>query len=589
MKQVEQVFPVEAAAPPKLKATLRPYQAQSLAFMVGVETSADPSLTSCSELLKPSESEAYDAPVRGGWLCDEVGMGKTCVCAALILAQPAPAPKGRAAQDMRDLCARSDKHKRWTVKIGDITYQTAGYANDLAQPEREMTPLKRVEYQERQRGKDGLVKMVTRSRMDLDNSKPKQPNPEAAKWTPPPKVTLPITVVLTTNALLGQWHDELKKFAPSLRVRWYYCTVHGSNEWPCFFPPVCLPRRSLTVATPWTRPATPGCPKHKIYPDLMNTDVVLSTHGTTLFAEGSNGRCLFSKFIRIHRVIIDESHGRDAIGNAIRSLCRGFQFAWGVTGTPLSSSVRDLHPMASVIGHWKDGLQLGQYEENAQRAQLPDVLKRLMIRHTKGQRIGGQAALALPEAECATIWVDMSPSERKVYGASSRAARLKSLEDEPEKAKTFAVENAIVSRRQACCGAGVLPRCLDGRDSGWRAPSARKLQVLLDDLDQLLDVEPALHAVVFTHHTDAYSKISSALEKAGFVVCGFTGGVAAAERHRTIRQFQESAEASTAKGPKKAKVTPKVFVATMKAGNVGSRAARGSIPMSFRTTAHRRP
>jgi hypothetical protein len=26
--------------------------------------------------------------VRGGWLCDEVGMGKTCVCVALILANP---------------------------------------------------------------------------------------------------------------------------------------------------------------------------------------------------------------------------------------------------------------------------------------------------------------------------------------------------------------------------------------------------------------------------------------------------------------------------------------------------------------------
>jgi hypothetical protein len=41
MKRVEQVFPIEAAAPPKLKATLRPYQAQSLAFMIQVETTSD--------------------------------------------------------------------------------------------------------------------------------------------------------------------------------------------------------------------------------------------------------------------------------------------------------------------------------------------------------------------------------------------------------------------------------------------------------------------------------------------------------------------------------------------------------------------
>ena len=41
------------------------------------------------------------------------------------------------------------------------------------------------------------------------------------------------------------------------------------------------------------------------------------------------------------------------------------------------------------------------------------------------------------------------------------------------------------------------------------------------------------------------------------------------ERHRTIRSFQESAQASTAKGSKRPKVAAKVFVATMKVGNVG--------------------
>ena len=108
LKAVEQVYPKEAAAPAKLTAALRPYQAQSLAFMIDVEESEDPIL-------------AGTAGVRGGWLTDEMvcagcsrsgphlshpfvmeflalrtrctlgrrvqGMGKTCVCAALILAQ----------------------------------------------------------------------------------------------------------------------------------------------------------------------------------------------------------------------------------------------------------------------------------------------------------------------------------------------------------------------------------------------------------------------------------------------------------------------------------------------------------------------
>ena len=529
MKRVEQVFPIEAAAPPKLKGTLRPYQAQSLAFMIQVETTSD------LQLLGGLGDGGSRAGVRGGWLCDEVGMGKTCVCAALMLAQPAPKPTGEALAAMRNLFGRSLTSKTWTRTIEGMLYRTQGLANDLTAPEKLMTPLKKVTFQDYTG-----TKSITRTRMEPDEFKPKRPNPEFAKWTKPEVVTLPVTVVLTTNALLGQWQDELAKFAPSLRVRWYY-----------------------------------GTTKPRIYADLMNTDVVLSTHGTRMFAEGSGDQ--MGRYIRVHRVIIDECHGRDAIGHAINS-SGGFRFAWGVTGTPLSSSVKDLYQMANLIGQWDGGLQLRKYhDDDSCRSELPGVLQRLMIRHTKAQRIGGQVALALPDAECATVWVDMSPSERLLYDESTHRHehKLANLIEEPTKAKTFSVETALNERRQACCGAGVLPRWAQGNrhfSPNWHAPTGRKLQVLVDDLEQLRATEPALHAVVFTHHLDAYAAITKRLATAGFVVCGFTGGVAATERHRSIREFQESAEASAAhaKGAKKAKVSPpKVFVATMKAGNVG--------------------
>ena len=68
---IEQVYPVEAAAPAGLKATLRPYQAQSLAFMLDVERSTDALLRG-------------DNGVRGGWLADEMGMGKTLQARLLV-------------------------------------------------------------------------------------------------------------------------------------------------------------------------------------------------------------------------------------------------------------------------------------------------------------------------------------------------------------------------------------------------------------------------------------------------------------------------------------------------------------------------
>ena len=43
--------------------------------------------------------------------------------------------------------------------------------------------------------------------------------------------------------------------------------------------------------------------------------------------------------------------------------------------------------------------------------EVVDRLKKIMIRHTKSQRIGGQVALSLPETDHATVWLDMTDDE----------------------------------------------------------------------------------------------------------------------------------------------------------------------------------
>ena len=77
LKAIEQVYPVESLDPPGLAdgVVLRPYQRQSLAFMLDIERRI---------------SEKDSTAGCGGWLCDEMGMGKTAVCASLILANPLP-------------------------------------------------------------------------------------------------------------------------------------------------------------------------------------------------------------------------------------------------------------------------------------------------------------------------------------------------------------------------------------------------------------------------------------------------------------------------------------------------------------------
>jgi len=102
-----------------------------------------------------------------------------------------------------------------------------------------------------------------------------------------------------------------------------------------------------------------------------------------------------------------------------------------------------------------------------------------------------------------------------------------------------------------------------------KGASCVKFQALFDDLESLRTREPSLHAVVFTHHIAVYDALTEQLKSRGFEVCGFKGGDAADKRHATIRSFQDTAEASTAKGAKRPKIGAKVFVVTMKVGNVG--------------------
>ena len=109
------MYPEEQAEPAGFAPgiTLRPYQRQSLAFMMNLETSTDPKITGGRQSTSDKGKGLREGhAVRGGFLVDEMvralpiepaaaahaptcgltcfllrqGMGKTCVCAALALA-----------------------------------------------------------------------------------------------------------------------------------------------------------------------------------------------------------------------------------------------------------------------------------------------------------------------------------------------------------------------------------------------------------------------------------------------------------------------------------------------------------------------
>ena len=433
LKSIEQVYPVEHAEPagfaPSLK--LRPYQKQSLAFMVHVEQNGYPghdnsNATECTDGSYSASSSAAssaassssvgggkmavasgpvvhslpnaDPTLRAGWLCDEVGMGKTAICASLILANPSTTPPVSDARFAR--------------------------LTDPYDPAVHPIPLK-------------------------------------------------LTLIIVNNTLVRQWADEMKKFAPSLKVHVFYSDAgqkraalselreadalittphmvlpHGLAE-----KIVCSPTTEARLSNPGrVRPMRPTSP-----PELWTRVPCRAPCAPCApLSPGVPRSRALACAQRVHRLIMDEAHllAKGSTTHSKLSALKGYhaERKWLVTGTPFSTSLEQLACQAELLGHTMRGIHVHEFTKGIVRPNwtappVPDYvrnnprlmkhyrrnhrdtpphdrmsneavidrLRSVMIRHTKSQRIGGTVALALPDADLQTVWLSMSADERLLY------------------------------------------------------------------------------------------------------------------------------------------------------------------------------
>lgn len=282
LKAVQQVYPVETPKPAGMVvANLRPYQKQSLAFMLRNERApSDSALVGCVEREE----------VRGGWLCSEVGMGKTAVCIALILANPSKDPTPCDAL--------------WTDRI----------LNSI-------NPIPKFIAHARY---GGYTTYVTNPSKYFVN-----PNWEAFEAQCRSKVRLQLktTVVFTTNSLLVQWKDEIHKFAPGLKV----LVLHGA------------------VST-----ADGGCKSDSDFfrgrTDLRQYDVLLTTLTMKFPEKLTRERNIY--FHRI--IVDEQHTTSKSIHSFKSRFLTSFngRFKWAVTATPASGSSSDLGRWARVLGQY---------------------------------------------------------------------------------------------------------------------------------------------------------------------------------------------------------------------------------------------
>ena len=172
-------------------------------------------------------------------------------------------------------------------------------------------------------------------------------------------------------------------------------------------------------------------------------------------------------------------------------------------------------------------------------------LRKLMIRHTKAQVIGAGQALSLPSLASKTVMLSMDAATQETYTQAVRqftcggSSRYHSL---CQKGSSVFGVNMALSPIMAIC-----------------YTASAKIDALCNDLEELQHTERHPHAVVFTHSQSQHKNIVEELNSrlVGFAIYEFTGSTDPKRRHASIRQFQEREN------------KPKVFVITIRAGNVG--------------------
>ncbi|AZA83426.1 DNA helicase [Chryseobacterium lactis] len=318
-------------------------------------------------------------------------------------------------------------------------------------------------------------------------------------------------LVVVPTSLLFNWQEEIKKFAPSIKVLLHY----GAN-------------------------------RQKNISHFSDYEVVITSYGMIL----SDVR--FLKTFNFSYIFLDESqiikNPNSERYKAVRLLQSRNRIV--LTGTPVENSTFDLYSQLSfacpgLLGskqYFKDiyAIPIDKFEYSKRAVELQQKIKPFILRRTKKQ-----VAKELPEKTETVIYCEMNAEQRRIYDAYETELRefIAANDDELNK-NSMHVLTGLTRLRQICNSPVLLKE-------GYSGEHSVKIEILME---QILGKSKDHKILVFSQFVGMLDLIKAELESHKISFEYLTGQTK--NRGEKVNNFQENDDI-------------RVFLISLKAGGVG--------------------
>ncbi|NIF05994.1 ATP-dependent helicase [Chryseobacterium sp. Tr-659] len=319
-------------------------------------------------------------------------------------------------------------------------------------------------------------------------------------------------LVVVPTSLLFNWQEEIKKFAPSLKVRLHY-----------------------------------GADRPKTTAHMPDYEIVLTTYGMLL----SDIR--FLKTFKFNYIFLDESQTIKNPNSERYKAARLLQSRNRIvlTGTPVENSTFDLYSQLSfacpgLLGskqYFKDiyAIPIDKFEYSKRALELQQKIKPFILRRTKKQ-----VAKELPEKTETVIYCEMNAEQRRIYDAYEKELRefIASNNDDELNDNSMHVLTGLTRLRQICNSPILLKE-------GYSGENAVKIEILTE---QILGKSKDHKILVFSQFVGMLDLVKAELQRHDIQFEYLTGQTK--DRGEKVANFQKNDGI-------------RVFLISLKAGGVG--------------------